>query len=81
MGLFNDIKDFKEPCPGCGKDLSFQTKDATYKELYLNQVEFRSTREFYTICPDCRISIRYMLKEEDWHKRTLEDYERTEELY
>ena len=80
MGLFNDIKDFKEPCPKCGKDLFFQTKDETYDELCVSRVDFRSVREFHTICSGCRVSIRYRLKE-DWYKRTLEDYERMEELY
>lgn len=81
MGLFNDIKNFKEVCPKCGKDLSFQTKDDTYDDLYLTRVDFRSVREFHTICTNCRIGISYTLKEKGWLKRTVKDYNRTESTY
>ena len=66
MERFNDIKDFKEPCPKCGKELHFQTKDDMYDDVYLRIFCNRSIREFHTICPNCRIQIRYTLREE-WH--------------
>lgn len=75
MGLFNDIENFAEKCPGCGDILQFQTKDDFNDELYLNQVDFRSVREFSTFCSKCRIGISYTFKE-DWRKRTIKDYER-----
>jgi len=76
MGLFNYV-DFKENCPVCKIPLEFQTKDDTYDELYLNKVDFRSVHRFYGYCSQCKIEVEYNLKE-DWTKRKLEDYERSE---
>jgi hypothetical protein len=75
MGMFNDIDNFTEKCPKCGKELHFQTKDDTYDGLYLDQVDFRSVHYFYAYCVEDRLEIRYKLKEE-WEKRTISDYER-----
>jgi C4-type Zn-finger protein len=79
MGLFNDIKDFTEPCPVCGEIQHFQTKDDTYDELYLNLVDFRSVHEFYCYCSKCKVWINYEFQE-DWTKRTINDYKRTTSL-
>jgi predicted RNA-binding Zn-ribbon protein involved in translation (DUF1610 family) len=74
MGLYNIVK-VKLPCPKCGSEVDdFQTKDETFDMLYMDTVDFRTVREFHTICPNCNISIRVKIKKEKLQELTLADY-------
>jgi hypothetical protein len=75
MGLYNYVA-FPAKCPQCGQEITaFQTKDDAQESLHLKTVDFRSVREFHSLCSNCRSWISVKLKEESWSKFTVEDYQ------
>jgi len=42
--------------------------------LYMELVDFRTVREFHTICPSCDVFISVKLKKEKLEELTLADY-------
>jgi len=74
MGLYNVVK-IRMPCPKCGVEVGeFQTKDDSFETLYMEQVEFWTVREFYTICHRCNVFITVKIKKEKLQELTLDDY-------
>lgn len=75
MGLFNIVK-IRMPCPKCGVEVGeFQTKDESFESLYMELVDFRTVREFHTVCPGCDVFISVKLKKEKLEELTLADYD------
>ena len=74
MGLYNVVK-IIIPCPKCGEEVGeFQTKDESYEMLYMELVDFRTVREFHTVCSKCDTFISVQVKKEKLQELTLADY-------
>ena len=75
MGLFNVVI-FPIKCPKCNKDINdFQTKDESHDTLFMEEVDFRTVREFHTFCTECNTWISVKLKESAIKNLTVDDFE------